>query len=56
MDNHKKETDKMSNFLSTLKESKNFLDVLEVSKPITPSVPPSVLNEMLGDKKRNLEK
>lgn len=52
VENHKKETNKMDNFLSTLKESKNILDELEVSKPITSSVPPSVLNEMIKDKNK----
>ena len=52
VENHKKETNKMNNFLSTLKESKNILDELEVSKPITSSVPPSVLNEMMKDKNK----
>lgn len=52
VENHKKETNKMDNFLSTLKESKNILDELEVSKPITSSVPPSVLNEMMKDKNK----
>ncbi len=39
VENHTKETSKMENFLSTLKESKNILDELEVSKPITSSIP-----------------
>jgi hypothetical protein len=52
LDNHKKETNKLNNFLSTLKESKNILDGLEVSKPITSSVPPAILNEMLKDKNK----
>ena len=52
LDNHKKETNKLNNFLSTLKESKNILDDLEVSKPITSSVPPAILNEMLKDKNK----
>lgn len=52
VENHKKETNKMDNFLSTLKESKNILDELEVSKPITSSIPPSVLNEMIKDKNK----
>ena len=52
VENHKKETNKLNNFLSTLKESKNFLDELEASKPITASVSPSVLNEMMKDKNK----
>ena len=52
VENHKKETNKMNNFLSTLKESKNILDELEVSKPITSSVSPAVLNEMMKDKNK----
>jgi hypothetical protein len=52
VENHTKETSKMENFLSTLKESKNILDELEVSKPITSSIPPPVLNEMIKDKNK----
>jgi len=51
VDNHKKETNKMENFLSNLKESKNIINELEEKKPIIASVPPSVLNTLENSKK-----
>jgi len=52
VENHNKERNKMNNFLSKLSDSKNFLDELETSKPITSSIPPAILNEMTKEKNK----
>lgn len=44
IETHKKEN-KTKNIKNILTNAKDFMDDLETKKPITPSVPPSVLNE-----------